>query len=95
MTTTTKPARKTNKVKKSFTLSKASVKFLRQAKRERHARSDSEMLDRLLEEVRQRQEMEAIEQATTAYYDSLTEEEMKEDAVWAEFGSEALGATEW
>lgn len=86
---------KTNKIKKSFTLSKASLDYLRRAQRDRHVRSESEALDQILEAARQQQEMEAIKQATIAYYDSLTDEEMKEDAAWGELGSEALRAIEW
>ncbi|HEX4319547.1 MAG TPA: hypothetical protein VHZ52_01500 [Acidobacteriaceae bacterium] len=71
------------KVKCSFTLSPETAGFLRQTRRERKTRSDSETLDLLLRELLLRQKEQQVEAAYTQYYDSLSEEDREEQSAWA------------
>jgi hypothetical protein len=71
------------KLKRSFTLAPESVAFVREVRRKRKARSDSEALDLLLREAILAQQCEAIGAAYTEYYDHATEEELTEDSNWA------------
>jgi len=71
------------KAKRSFTLAPESLAFLREARRRFKARSDSETLDRLIQEAivaRKRQEVDA---AVKAYYDSVSDAELSEQRDWA------------
>jgi hypothetical protein len=73
------------KEKKSFTLSPSSVTFLERLRKEKKAASTSRVLDELIEDAAARRQIEAMDKAFTAYYDSLTDEEMEEDRAWGEF----------
>jgi hypothetical protein len=73
------------KAKKSFTLSAESVAFLDAMRRKRRARSTSSVLEDILRKVRVEQEKSAVEKTISDYYSSLTDEEVKEQALWGAF----------
>jgi hypothetical protein len=73
------------KDKKSFTLSRSSVAFLERLRKEKKAPSIPLVLDDLIRDVEARQRRSASEQAITAFYDSLSSDEMKEHQAWGEF----------
>ena len=64
------------KVKKSFSLSRKSLEYLRSTAKRNHARSESEALDQILEAARKREQREQYKAEMIAYYDSLTDEQM-------------------
>ena len=72
-----------NKVKRSFTISPESAAFLREARAERNAQSDSETLDLLLKEQLELRKLAAIDAAYTDYYDSISNELIEEEREWA------------
>jgi hypothetical protein len=73
------------KEKKSFTLSRSSVAFLKRLRQERNAPSTSLVLDELIREADASQRRNSAEQAISAYYSSLSQEEKREQEAWAEF----------
>ena len=72
------------KMKRSFTLTPESVAFVAETRRKRKARSDSEALDLLLRELMLEARRQAIDAATKEYYDTASDEELAEQAKWAE-----------
>ena len=75
---------KSRKVKRSFTLAPESVAFIRETRQRRRTGSDSEARDLVLREsdlARKRAELDA---AVTAYYDSASDQELREQHEWAE-----------
>ena len=80
----------TLKVKRSFTLAPDSVAFVRETRRRRQARSDSEALDLLIRESRLRQKQEELSAACKAYYDTASDEELREELEWAEMAGPSV-----
>ena len=74
-----------DKEKKSFTLSRSSVAFLKRLRQARNAPSTSVVLDELIQEAAARQRRNSAEQAISAYYNSLSQEEKREQEAWGEF----------
>jgi len=72
-----------NKIKRSFTITAESAAFLRATRTERKARSDSETLDLLLRELMEKVKLAEIDAAYTAYYDSVSDEQLAEETEWA------------
>jgi len=73
------------KAKKSYTLSPESVDFLETLRKKRRARSISFVLEEILQAARREAELAKINQSVTAYYDSLSDEEVKELSEWGDF----------
>ena len=73
------------KEKKSFTLSRSSVAFLKRLRQERNAPSTSLVLDELIQEADACQRRSSTEQAISAYYNSLSHEEKREQEAWGQF----------
>jgi hypothetical protein len=82
------------KQRRTFTLSSESLAYLEQEARRRNAGSHSAVLDELLREKDRERQLAALEAATTAYYDSLSDEEVEEDKVWGEFAGMSLALKE-
>jgi len=87
--TSSRARRAATKEKKSFTLSRSSVAFLERLRKEKKTASTSQVLDELIGDADARRQLEAYEQAVTAYYDSLTDEERKEQRAWGELARRA------
>ena len=85
-------ARPQNKVKRSFTITPESAQFLRQARTEIHAASDSEALDLLLRELMLKRKLKALDAAYTDYYDSISEAQLGEEQEWATMAGPGLVA---
>jgi hypothetical protein len=76
--------------KVSTTISPEGYAFLRSLIRSRKAENLAQALDYVLDEIRRADNRARLEAATTAYYDSLTPEEIDEDdQVVASFESTA------
>ncbi|HEX3685540.1 MAG TPA: hypothetical protein VHU83_23605 [Bryobacteraceae bacterium] len=73
------------KAKRSYTLSPESIDFLETLRKKQRATSISAVLEEILQYIRRDQERKAIEREIAKYYDSLSDEEVKEDAQWGEF----------
>ncbi len=84
----TTPKKTDRKAKKSYTLSPESVAFLETLRKRRRAASISSVLEEILQAVRRQQERASIEKSVSAYYSSLSDQEVLEQAQWGEF---ALG----
>jgi Tfp pilus assembly protein PilO len=76
-----------SKEKKTFSLSRQSVKYLEALRKERRSRSMSSVLEELIRQQQQTKEMERISASVTRYYDSLTSEEIAEDRAWGDFAA--------
>ena len=83
--TVSKPDRK---AKKSFTLSIESVVFLEQMRKKNRAESVSAILEDILQKLRKREKLSAIERETAQYYDSLSDAQVAEQKRWAQFALE-------
>ena len=88
-----KKARFTPKLKKSYTLSRSSVKFLERLHKEKQAPSVSAVLDGIIKDVEEQRKREAIDRAITEYYDNLTDEEERELRAWGDFSMEQMRRT--
>jgi hypothetical protein len=72
------------KVKRSFTLSPESVAFVSETRERRRASSDSEALELLLRETKLKRQEEELSAAITEYYDTASDDELREASEWAE-----------
>jgi hypothetical protein len=79
-----------NKRRRTFTLSPESLAYLEQQARERQLDSQSAVLDNLLLEKTAEQRRATLEAKITAYYDSLSDEEVEEQRAWGEFAEQTL-----
>lgn len=70
-------------MKKTFSLSPASVDFLKELAG--RYRSDSEALDAIISETRAKAEKQKVNAAISSYYDSLSDAEREENRAWGEF----------
>ena len=75
------------KSRKTFSLSRESVKYLESLRKARKAKSMSSVLDELIRQRREAEDMKRISVSVTNYYDSLTDEEVAEDRAWGEFAA--------
>ena len=82
------------KERHSFTLSRNSVEFIHLLMQEYNYSSLSASLDKLIETVRRARDLENLNAGVSAYYDSLTPAEVREQSDWAELGEDGLSAFE-
>jgi hypothetical protein len=88
------PTRKViRKIRRTITLSPESDAFIKKQTRERKLGSHSAFLDQLLLEKAQEQQLAAYEAEVTAYYDSLTDEEVEEQRAWGQLAEQTLALT--
>lgn len=82
------------KQRRTFTLSPESLVYLELEAGRRGAESQSSVLDEILREKTHEQIVKDYETQVTAYYDSLTDEEVEEDRAWGEFAGSHLVLTD-
>jgi len=75
----------TSRIKKSYSISRQAEQFVRQVRKARRIRSDSEALDQLLREAIAAHVRGSIDAAYKAYYDAASEAELAEESAWAAF----------
>lgn len=75
------------KAKKTFSLSRQSVKYLESLRKERRSKSVSSVLEDIIRQQQQAKEMERIAAAVTGYYDSLSSQDIAEDRDWGDFAA--------
>jgi hypothetical protein len=73
------------KLRKTFTLSAEAVAIIEQERKARRSQSASSALDALLKDRSRQRQMTKIAASISNYYDSLSEEEIKENELWGEF----------
>lgn len=78
------------KRRRTFTLSPESLAYLDEQARQRKLGSQSAFLDELLLAKTMEQRRAALEANVTAYYDSLSDEEVEEHRAWAELAEQSL-----
>jgi hypothetical protein len=78
------------KVKKSYSLSVGSVKFVEQLRKTRRASSTSSVLDDIVQAYRRAQQRRSLERDIAQYYSSLPDEQVEEEAAWGEFAISEL-----
>jgi hypothetical protein len=76
---------RTRKEKKTFSLSRESVRYLESLRKEHQSASVSSVLEEMIRQQQQAREMERISASVSHYYDTLTDEQMAEDRAWGEF----------
>ena len=84
------PAGHATKEKRTFSLSSDVVEYLETGRVETNASSLSAFLESLVRDFQARVEMEKMEAATLAYYDSLGSAEMDEQTEWGRVGAGTL-----
>jgi len=78
----TAPSRK---ARKTFSLSRETVKYLEALRKERKKDSMSAVLEDVVRQLQQTKELERISASVSHYYDNLSDEQMAEDRAWGEF----------
>lgn len=73
------------KVRKTYTLSSEAVAVIELERKERHDQSASSALEALLKDRARQRQMAKAAASISHYYDSLSEDEMKEDRLWGAF----------
>ncbi len=80
-------ARSSRKARKTFSLSRESVRYLESLRKARKGKSISSVLDDLIRQRREAEDLKRISASVTRYYDSLTPEEVAEDRAWGAFAA--------
>ncbi|MFZ0801919.1 MAG: hypothetical protein WBQ09_17215 [Terriglobales bacterium] len=73
------------KARKTFSLSRETVKYLENLRKERKKDSMSAVLEDVVRQLQQAKELERISASVSHYYDTLTDAQMAEDHAWGEF----------
>jgi hypothetical protein len=73
------------KERKTYTLSSEAIAIIEAEKKERRTDSASSALEELLKEARRQKEMAKVAASISSYYDSLSDEEVKEQKLWGQF----------
>ncbi len=84
--------RSTNKVKKSYSISPESERYISKVRKARKIASDSQALDQILRDAQNAQKRAEIDASYTAYYDSATDEELAGERGWAAIGERTLAS---
>jgi hypothetical protein len=79
--------RSSRKARKTFSLSRETVRYLESLRKEGKKDSMSSVLEDVIRQQQQTKEMARISASVTRYYDSLTAEEIAEDRDWGEFAA--------
>jgi hypothetical protein len=82
------------KAKKSYTLSLRSLAFLDRIKTQRRAASISSILEEIVQAAQREHDRASLGRAVSDYYNSLSDEELTEQARWGEFALGELSDTE-
>ncbi len=81
---------KTTRPKISTTVAPETFAYLQSLLKQGQAGSMAEALDLAVSQLREQEWRTRLEAATSAYYDSLSEEEAAEQKAWGEFAGRAL-----
>lgn len=78
------------RIKKSYSISPESERYIRNIRKARKIASDSQALDQILLDAQDVEKRAEISAAYTAYYDAVTDDELAEERGWAAIGEHAL-----
>lgn len=78
----------------TVSLSSETRRYLETARERAKSPSMSAYLESLIEDLRNKEEMAAIEAKTAAYYDRLGSKEMEEEAEWGRVGAASVSQLE-
>ena len=78
------------RAKRSFTLSPEALAILAKFQKEAHAASLSAALEKLLQAHQAQRNLAALDAQMTSYYDSLSPDEVSEQAEWGDFATSQL-----
>jgi hypothetical protein len=82
--------RRATRAKLSTTVAAETFSYLTELIRQGEADNLAEALDLTVKRLREQEARARLEADTAAYYNSLTDEQMAEDAAWGELGVRAL-----
>ncbi|MGH9510235.1 MAG: hypothetical protein ACRD2M_09875 [Terriglobales bacterium] len=83
-------ARGRRRQRRTFSLAPEVIEYIEQVQKKQETPSLSAAFEAIVRQQQQKEWMDRINAETTAYYDSLTEEEMAEDRAWGEMAARAL-----
>jgi len=86
--------RRANKERITFSLNKATAVFLRRQVAAEEQASLSALLEAIIAREKERLELRQLSGQVSAYYDSLSEDERREDAAWGALGESELVHTD-
>ena len=89
-----KQNRRPGKHRLTISLSVETRNYLESARKRAEAESMSAFLEDLVRDFKAREELAAIDAATTKYYDNLTDAEMEDEADWGRIGEASLAQFE-
>ena len=78
----------------TLSLSKRAVQFLRTFRKQENSPSLSALVESMIEKARHARDLADLDASVTAYYNSLSEAEVQEQAAWGEIGAAGLAALE-
>jgi hypothetical protein len=81
------PTKNTRKARKTFSLSRETVKYLESLRKQSRRESMSAVLEEVIRQQQEIKEMERISASAKRYYDSLSPEEIAEDRDWGDFAA--------
>ncbi|MCI0353656.1 MAG: hypothetical protein L0099_01265 [Acidobacteria bacterium] len=76
--------------RRTFSLAPEVIEYIEQVQKKQDTPSLSAAFEAIVREQQQKEWMDRINAETTAYYDSLTEEEVAEQKAWGEVAARAL-----
>ncbi len=77
----------------TVSLTKDAVAFLKSYRAQVRAPSLSALVEEMITDLQRREEREALDRSVTAYYDSLSAEQVRDEAAWGELGESGLAQT--
>jgi len=78
----------------TVSLSAGALRFLRTLQRQENSPSLSASVENMIEKTRRARELADLDASVSAYYNSLSEAEMREESAWAEAGVAGLATFE-
>jgi Tfp pilus assembly protein PilO len=75
------------KARKTFSLSRETVKYLESLRRQQKKASMSSVLEGVIRQQQQTKEMDLISASVTRYYDFLSAKEIADDRAWGDFAA--------
>ncbi len=73
-------------------MSAEAVRYLKAYRERARMRAVSALVEAMVAEFRRAREMNRLSADVKAYYDSLSDEESREESAWGELGDSGLGA---
>jgi hypothetical protein len=85
-------ASSSRKARKTFSLSRETVKYLESLRKQQRSLSMSAVLEEVIRQQQEIKEMERISASAKRYYDSLSAEEIAEDRSWGDLAAASFAS---